>query len=94
MSATRLERTLARAANRLVPASKPNRLQILLDAAKQARREIQRQRDALLEVHVPMSLQPKPENVPEPEVRAELKRIDRLLRQLARAVALYEGKPK
>ena len=50
------------------------RLQLLLAAAGEALRELQRYRDELVEAHVPMTQHPKPENIPEREVRAVLMR--------------------
>lgn len=62
------------------------RLELLLAAAAQAEVELQKHRDGLLEVHVPMSLPPKTRNIPEREVRAEVRRLDRLLERLRRAL--------
>lgn len=63
-----------------------NRLQLLISAAAEAQREIQKYRDSLVEVHVPMSLRPKTENIPEPEVRADVRRLDALLARLSKAL--------
>lgn len=69
------------------------RLQMLLAAAGEALRELQRYRDELVEAHVPMTQHPKPENIPEREVRADVKRQDRILAQLRRAITLYQPDP-
>jgi len=69
------------------------RLDLLLAAAAQAEVELQKHRDGLVEVHVPMSLRPAPENIPEPEVRSEVRRLDRLLKQLRRALKHYDIGP-
>ncbi len=69
------------------------RLQLLLAAAGEALRELQRYRDELVEAHVPMTQHPKPENIPEREVRADVKRQDRILAQLRRAITLYQPDP-
>lgn len=63
-----------------------NRLPRLIAAAADAQMELQKHRDGLLEVHVPMSLPPKTRNVPEREVRAEVRRLDRLIERLRGAL--------
>lgn len=70
------------------------RLHLLLAAAADAQKELERHRDGLVEVHVPMALRPRVENIPEPEVRAEVRRLDRLLTQLRRALQLYAAAPE
>ncbi len=70
-----------------------SRLQQLLAAAKRAHGLLHAERDSLVESHTPMSLQPKPENVPEPEVRAQIRRMDRALAQLRKAIGHYEMPP-
>jgi len=70
------------------------RLHLLLASAAAAQRELEKHRDGLVEVHVPMTQRPKPENIPEREVRAEVRRLDRIIDQLRRALQLYAAAPE
>lgn len=66
------------------------RLHLLLASAAAAKRELEKHRDGLVEVHVPMTLRPEPENIPEREVR----RLDGIIDQLRRALQLYAAAPE
>lgn len=66
-----------------------SRLQQLIAASGSALKALERERDSLVESHTPMTLRPKLENIPEPEVRAQVRKMDRTIQRLRTALGHY-----